>query len=137
MEFVARGSENKIANVAATATIATGLGAVVLQMRNFARTGEFKELDSKFAVESMAQGGAGGLIFDMFSTDYSLSHRSLQADILGPSVGVASDMLEIGARKVRGQDISKQVERAIWYNTPSVIYAPATFKYFNKFMKEL
>jgi hypothetical protein len=136
-EFVAKNSENPIANIAATATIATALGGMVLQAKNYIRTGETKEFDMEFALKAMGQGGTGGLLFDMLSTDYSSSYRSLSGDITGPSVGMAQDLLEMAGRARKGQDISEQAKRAFWFNTPSLLYAPATFKHFDNFMKEL
>jgi hypothetical protein len=139
---VIAGSSNPYANLAATAAISTALGASVIQMRTYAKKGDFRKVDGKFALDSLAQGGAGGLLGDFFAADYSTKWRTLQGDILGPSVGTVADVMYMGS-KIKNKALgtgsaptTKEWGRFVWYNTPSMIYAPATYKYFEKFLKE-
>lgn len=141
MSTVASAS-NPYANVAATAAISTGLGATVIQLREYAKKGKFKEVDARFAFDAFAQGGAGGLVADFLTADYSTKWRTLQGDLLGPSFGTIADMAYMGSKirnKITGTGnapTTKEWARFTWYNTPSILYAPATYKYFEKFIRE-
>lgn len=111
---------------------ATALGYLAMSMKSLARGQTPRDpLDYKTWIAAMTQGGGFGLYGDFLLGETNRFGRSLLDTLAGPGLGIISDIDELRAKMMAGEDVAGTALRLAMNNTPFVnlFYTRAALDY--------